>query len=74
MNRTVTATYGSRDTVRNVVDDLVSSGIPREKILAVEDENVVKVITPEVTEPEVLDLLGRHKPIRMDERSGPNPA
>ena len=66
MLKTVTATYGSRDTLTNVVDDLLSvGGIEREKIYADEDTCQVKVMIPAVTAPEVLEILGRHNPLTL---------
>jgi hypothetical protein len=66
MLRTVTATYGSRDTLRNVVDDILAVGIEREKVYVDDDANLIKVMIPSDTEPEVLEILGRHNPLRLN--------
>ena len=62
MPATITAVYDSADKVRNAVDDLVSTGIPREKILIDDDKSQVKVIVPETSEPEIKEILQRHQP------------
>jgi hypothetical protein len=62
MEKTVTAIYESADALRNVVDELVGIGLPREKFYAEEDKNQIKVITPEHIVPSVLEILKRHKP------------
>lgn len=65
MLRTVTATYGSRDTLRNVVDDILGVGIEREKVFVDDEAMLVKVMIPSDTEPEVLEILGRHHPLSL---------
>ncbi len=65
MQKTVTATYRSRDAVRNTLDDLVNAGIEREKIYADDEANQVKVITFTEIEPEVLEIMGRHDPLNL---------
>lgn len=65
MTRTVTATYESVGTVRNVLDDLVSTGIDREKVFADEENNLVKVMIPDSVEGEVKEILNRHMPTEM---------
>jgi hypothetical protein len=65
MLRTVTATYGSRDTLRNVVDDILGVGIEREKVFVDDEAMLVKVMIPSDTEPEVLEILGRHNPLSL---------
>ncbi len=63
MNTTVTMKYGSDDSVKNVVNDLLGAGIPQEKFYVNKGEREVKVITPKVSEPEIRELLSRHHPI-----------
>jgi len=63
MNTTVTVNFGSIGALKNAVDDLLGVGIPQEKFYVIKDEKQIKVITPEVSEPEIRELLGRHSPL-----------
>lgn len=63
MNTTVTFNYGSRDSVKNALVDLMGAEIPGEQIYVDKKENQIKVIIPQSGEPEVRELLGRHNPI-----------
>lgn len=65
MTETITAAYDSATTVTNVVDDLVSTGIPREKIRVQDDKHQVQVLAPEAAEPEIREILSRHGPIEL---------
>lgn len=62
---TVTAVYENADQVINAFDDLVSTGIPREKIFADRDHAEVKVATPQTAVPEIEEILRRHRPTDM---------
>jgi len=64
--KTLTATYVSKDTLPNVVDDLINIGIPAEEILADKETKSVKVIAPKVIEAEIKEVLQRHDPIRIE--------
>lgn len=63
MNETITKTYDSTTALENVWEDLVATGIEQDKIFLDKDNLQVKVITPKVTEAEVLEILGRHDPL-----------
>jgi hypothetical protein len=65
MTATVTGTYDSTDQVRNVEDDLLATGIPSEKIYVNEQARQIKVIIPETTKPEIVEILNRHKPVSI---------
>lgn len=65
MTATVTGTYNSTDQVRNVEDDLLATGIPSEKIHVNEQTKQIKVIIPETTKPEIVEILNRHKPVSI---------
>lgn len=65
---TITGVYDSMDKVLNAVDELVSSGIPREEIYVDEDSKRVLVNTATDIEPTITDLLKRHDPIEIKER------
>ncbi len=62
---TVTAKYDSADKVRNAKDDLLATGIPAEKVFVDADAMQIKVMTPEVTKAEILELLNRHEPTQI---------
>lgn len=65
MSKTMTAVYQSVDAVRNALDDLVSTGIDREKVFADEDGKLVKVMIPDAVENEVKEILNRHHPVSL---------
>ncbi len=65
MFKTITATYASKTTVANVVDELVNDGLPREKIYSDDATMQVKVMVPEVEVPGITDILNRHQPTRI---------
>lgn len=66
MTRKIKATYGSPETVDNVLDDLLSTGIPREKIFTDKEENRVEVFIPETSTPEIDEILRRHHPEKVE--------
>jgi hypothetical protein len=61
MTRTLTGTFKSMDQARNVEDELLSSGIPREKIYIDEKAKTIKILVPEATMPGVTAILERHQ-------------
>jgi hypothetical protein len=65
MIESVVATYNDVTTVRNVEDDLRSTGIPMEEIRVDNDNFKVRVIIPSATKAEVLEILNRHKPAEV---------
>lgn len=65
MTEIITAAYESAATLTNVVDDLVSTGIPREKIRVLDEKREVQVLAPGTTEPEIREVLSRHGPIEL---------
>ncbi|MBK0400140.1 hypothetical protein H0I76_13155 [Limibaculum sp. M0105] len=69
MIKTLTGRYDHVDKARNAMDDLIGTGIPREKLYFDEKANCVKVITPGDTEREVREILGRHEPVEVIERA-----
>jgi len=64
----VTALYDSKTTVTNAVDDLVSTGIPRERIAIAPDHLRVSVTLSHSGEPEVEEILNRHGPTEIHTR------
>ena len=65
MFKTITATYASKATVANVVEELVNDGIPREKIYSDEATLQVKVMVPETGVSGMEEILNRHQPISI---------
>ncbi|MFT6916390.1 MAG: hypothetical protein ACJAWL_002725 [Motiliproteus sp.] len=61
MNTTVTGTYQSATQVKNTQEDLIALGIPREQIFVDENNHQIKIMIPEVTEPEIEVILKRHQ-------------
>ncbi len=68
MTETINATYGSIAQAKNAVDDLISTGIPREKVFLDKKALQVKVIAANVSEPEIVEILQRHQPSQVGER------
>ena len=62
MAEIITAVFASEDTLENVRNDLVSVGIPQEKIRVDHAKKQVQVMSPEITEAEIREILGRHDP------------
>lgn len=65
MTEIITAAYESAATLTNVVDDLVSTGIPREKIRVLDDKREIQVSAPGAIQPEIREILSRHGPIEL---------
>ncbi len=62
MALTITATYSSPETLKNVFDDLINIGLPAEEIFTDKEKKEVKVITGMDIEAEILEVLKRHEP------------
>ena len=65
MTITITGVYETVDAVRNTFDDLVSTGIDREKVFADEDNKQVKVMIPDSAVNEIKEILNRHHPTEL---------
>lgn len=65
MTDAVVATYNDVATVKNVEDDLRSTGIPMDEIRVDNDHFKVRVTIPHATKAEVLEILERHKPTEV---------
>jgi hypothetical protein len=66
MTKIVTAVYASKETLTNVHDDLVSTGIPQEKIRTDKDKRQVQVMSPDADASEIIEILNRHQPTHLD--------
>ena len=65
MFKTITATYASKTTVANVVDELTNDGISREKIYSDDATMQVKVMVPETGVSGAKEILNRHEPTEI---------
>jgi hypothetical protein len=65
MFTTITATYASKATVTNVVNELVNDGIPSEKIYSDDTTLQVKVMVPESGVSGMKEILNRHEPTNI---------
>jgi hypothetical protein len=65
MIQAVVASYNDIATIKNVEDDLRSTGIPLDDIRIDNDNFKVRVMIPDVTKAEVLEILKRHKPAEV---------
>jgi hypothetical protein len=65
MTEIITAVYDTSTTVTNVVDDLASTGIPREKIRVHESKPQVQVLLGDAIETEIKEILQRHQPVEL---------
>jgi hypothetical protein len=65
MTEIITAVYDSAISLTNVVDDLASTGIPREKIRVADEKHQVQVQVGETARPEIEEILQRHRPLEL---------
>ncbi len=68
MAKIITATYASAETLDNTMDDLVNVGLPAEKIFINRVELQMKIISGPDVEPEILEVVNRHKPTGTETR------
>ena len=61
----VVASYKDAVTIMNVRDDLVSTGIPGDTIKVDKDHLKIRVIVPEQTKSEIIEILNRHEPAEI---------
>ena len=61
----VVASFKDAMTIKNVRDDLISTGIPGEKIKIDKDNLKVRVMVPEQTKAEIIEVLQRHQPAEL---------
>jgi hypothetical protein len=60
MYKTITATYTDKVAIKNVADELVNKDVPRENFFIDEEASQIKIMMPENTESEIMDILNRH--------------
>ena len=61
----VVASYKEPWAITNVQDDLLSTGIPREKIKVDREHLKIRVMVPEETRAEIVEILNRHEPTEI---------
>ncbi|ROT95795.1 hypothetical protein EB809_18370 [Marinobacter sp. R17] len=61
MSSPVNGHYKSPEQAKNVWEDLIASGIPRDNIYIDEDNQVIKVLIPETERREIQEIFDRHK-------------
>ncbi|MCG6942550.1 MAG: hypothetical protein LJE69_15025 [Thiohalocapsa sp.] len=66
----ITAQYQNNQAAGNAVDDLISTGVPQERIATDPDHWRVIVTTGPLAEPEIAEILNRHQPTEMHTRAG----
>jgi hypothetical protein len=69
MTKILTGKYASADAARNVLDELINAGFDREKVYLDAESASVKVMTPNDTEREAREILDRHAPSEVFERT-----
>ena len=65
MTTAVVATYKDARTIWNVKDDLRSTGIPDDAIKIDKEHIKVRVMVPDRTKAEVMEILNRHLPAEI---------
>ena len=66
MTAVVTCTYDSAIKVQNAREDLVATGIPQEEIYVDVESKLIKIMIPDVSKPEVVEILNRHEPTQIN--------
>ena len=61
----VVASFKDAATIMNVKDDLLSTGIPDDTIKIDKEHFKIRVMVPEQTEDEIIEILKRHKPAEI---------
>ena len=61
----IKALFDGKGPVANAYDDLISSGIPQEKIRRMNDKFVLSVMVPDATQAEIVEILKRHEPLDL---------
>ena len=60
MNKTINGRYDDPDQATNTLDDLVGTGIPRDKVYIDEANRTIKVMVPDEVEAEIQEIFSRH--------------
>jgi hypothetical protein len=65
MTQAVVATYKNVRAIANVEDELLATGIPSEKIKIDKEHRKIRVMVPDVTKREIIEILNRHDPAEV---------
>ena len=65
MTQAVVATYKNVRAIANVEDELLATGIPIEKIKIDKEHRKIRVMVPDVTKREIIEILNRHDPAEV---------
>ena len=65
MTQAVVATYTNVRAMANVEEDLLATGIPNEKIKIDKEHRKIRVMVPDVTRNEIIEILNRHDPAEV---------
>jgi len=65
MTEIVRGFFESSTAVKNAMEDLLATGIPREELYVDEEGNEIKVMIPASAKPEIVEILNRHDPTRI---------
>jgi hypothetical protein len=65
MTRVITGDFDSIYKMRNAMDDLIASGIDREKVYMDKPRMQLKVLVPISISQQVNDVVARHEPVSL---------
>jgi len=65
MTAAVVATYKNVRVITNVEEDLLATGIPNEKIKVDKEHRKIRVMVPDATKAEIMEILNRHEPAEI---------
>lgn len=65
MTTALVATYKDAETIWNVKDDLMSTGIPSDAIKIDKEHSKIRVMVPDQTKAEIMEILNRHAPAEI---------
>jgi len=65
MTAAVVASYKNVRVITNVEEDLLATGIPSEKIKVDKEHRKIRVMVPDATKAEIMEILNRHEPAEI---------
>lgn len=69
MTKIVSATYASPGAAKNAHEDLIDTGYPTDTLMYDHEKAHIAVKTSVETEREVLEILDRHAPLEISDRT-----
>lgn len=61
MSNVLNGNFTSNDQARNVEEDLIATGIPRDNIFVDEDQQIIRVKIPSEEQREIKEIFDRHE-------------